>query len=189
MKGAIPSVLGMMYALSELVLSLLKRADRGESRVSDRGSLRLLWIVIMASVACAFSAAFQWPTLGMDRLAAPARALGVVVFAAGLIIRWRAIIYLGRFFTVNVAIRSDHRLIDDGPYRHVRHPSYTGAVMAFVGLGLCMGNWASLLLLTVPILAVFLWRMRVEEAALLQGLGAAYESYMRRTRRLIPFVY
>ena len=65
-------------------------------------------------------------------------------FVVGIAIRWYAIVYLGRFFTVNVAIAADHRLIDSGPYRFVRHPSYIGALMAFLGLGLTLGNWVSL---------------------------------------------
>jgi protein-S-isoprenylcysteine O-methyltransferase Ste14 len=55
-----------------------------------------------------------------------------------------AIVHLGRFFTVNVAIAANHRLIDTGPYRFVRHPSYTGALMAFLGLALCLANWVPL---------------------------------------------
>ena len=119
----------------------------------------------------------------------PATAIGAVLFAAGLAIRWYAIIYLGRFFTVNVAIASDHKLIDGGPYRFVRHPSYSGALLAFLGLGLCIGNWASIAIVAIPILSVFLWRIHVEEAALLLGLGDQYRRYMDRTKRLIPGVY
>ena len=61
--------------------------------------------------------------------------------------------------------------------------------MAFLGLGLCLDNWASLVILIVPVFLVFLWRMRVEESALLQGLGDPYRDYMSRTKRLIPAVY
>jgi protein-S-isoprenylcysteine O-methyltransferase len=90
---------------------------------------------------------------------------------------------------VNVAIATDHQLIDRGPYRYVRHPSYTGALMAFLGIGLALANWTSLAILVIPIFSVFARRMRVEESALLLGLGAQYRLYMDRTKRLIPGVY
>jgi protein-S-isoprenylcysteine O-methyltransferase len=114
---------------------------------------------------------------------------GAAVFAAGLALRWYAILYLGRFFTVNVAISRDHQLIDTGPYRFIRHPSYSGALMAFLGLGLCIGNWASLAAMLLPTLVVFSWRIRVEERALLGALGEQYFTYMQRTKRLVPAIY
>jgi protein-S-isoprenylcysteine O-methyltransferase len=182
-------MLGAIYGISEIALSLRKRATNKESHLADRGSLRLIWIVTCCSLFTAFYVGLSLPELNLGALAAPAQILGIILFVAGLALRWYAIIYLGRFFTVNVAIAADHRLIDGGPYRHLRHPSYTGALTAFLGLGLCIGNWLSIALILVPISSVFLWRMRVEEAALLQGLGDQYRSYMGRTKRLIPGVY
>ena len=182
------SVLGVIYVVSELGLSISKRAAAGAARVQDRGSLRLLWMVIVASVVLAFNAAQQLPAAAMNG-GSVLQVLGIVVFAAGLAIRWYAIVRLGRFFTVNVAIAADHRLIDTGPYRLVRHPSYTGALMAFLGLGLCLANWVSLALIVVPIFLVFLRRMHIEEAALLQAFGDQYRDYMSRTKRLIPAIY
>jgi protein-S-isoprenylcysteine O-methyltransferase len=187
--NALASILAAVYVASEFALSIVKRARSGKSRLADRGSLALLWIVISCSMFLAFSQKHETPQFDFRTLAVPATAMGVVVFVAGLAIRWYAIIYLGRFFTVNVAIASDHELIDGGPYRYVRHPSYSGALLAFFGLGLCIGNWVSIAIIAIPILAVFLWRIHVEEAALLRGLGNQYQSYMDRTKRLIPGVY
>jgi protein-S-isoprenylcysteine O-methyltransferase len=188
MTTSIASVLGLIYVLSELGLTVKKRAKAAETRDGDRGSLRLLWIVIVACVTLSFNLAYLLPAASMG--ASPAlRALGIAVFVAGLMIRWYAIVHLGRFFTVNVAIAADHRLIDTGPYRFVRHPSYTGALMAFLGLALCLANWASLAVMVVPVFLVFLRRMQVEEGALLQALGAQYRDYMNRTKRLIPALY
>ena len=188
MRTSAASVLGLIYVLSEFGLAVKKRAKVAETRDGDRGSLRLLWIVIVASVTLSFNLAYLLPAAGMG--AAPAlRSLGIAIFAAGLSIRWYAIVHLGRFFTVNVAIAADHRLIDTGPYRFVRHPSYTGALMAFLGLALCLANWASLAVMVVPVFLVFLRRMRVEEGALLAALGNQYRDYMNRTKRLIPAVY
>jgi protein-S-isoprenylcysteine O-methyltransferase len=182
-------VLSTIFTLSEIGLGIVKRARSGNSHLADRGSLALIWTVIMLCVMLAFSLKAKLTTLNFGVMLPAARALGVVLFCVGLAIRWYAIIYLGRFFTVNVAIASDHRLIDAGPYRYIRHPSYAGALAAFLGLGLCIGNWASVLVLTAPILAVFLRRMHVEEAALIRGLGSPYRNYMRRTKRLIPHIY
>jgi protein-S-isoprenylcysteine O-methyltransferase len=188
MNTSIASVLGLIYALSELGLAFKKRAKVEEMRDRDRGSLRLLWIVIVPSVTLAFNLPHLLPAAGMD--AAPTlRYPGIAVFVLGLTIRWYAIVHLGRFFTVNVAIATDHRVIDTGPYRFVRHPSYTGALMAFLGLALCLANWASLAVLMVPVFLVFLRRMRVEEAALLQAIGDQYRDYMNRTKRLVPAIY
>jgi protein-S-isoprenylcysteine O-methyltransferase len=88
-----------------------------------------------------------------------------------------------------VAIASDHQLVEAGPYRWLRHPSYAGALLAFLGLGLCLHNWAALAAVVVPVSVVFWRRMRIEEAALLGTFGERYRDYMRRTRRLIPFIY
>jgi protein-S-isoprenylcysteine O-methyltransferase len=188
MNGSIASMLGLIYVVSELGLGYKKRAKAGEARDQDRGSLGLLWIVIVLSVTLAFNMACVFPAAGMG--AQPAlKYIGTGVFAAGLTIRWYSIIHLGSFFTVNVAIATNHRLIDTGPYRFVRHPSYTGALMAFLGLALCLANWASLVVMMAPVFLVFLRRMHVEEGALLQALGDQYRNYMNRTKRLIPAVY
>ncbi len=182
------AALAAAYVLSEIGLSITRRASGGSARVADRGSLALLWIIISASSYLAFALSAK-ASLSMGALTAPGRAVGILLFFAGLAIRWYAIMYLGRFFTVNVAIASDHQLIDGGPYRHVRHPSYSGGLLALAGLGLCIGNWASVALLTLPTFLAFSWRIRVEEAALLGGLGSRYQAYMDRTKRLIPGVY
>jgi protein-S-isoprenylcysteine O-methyltransferase len=115
--------------------------------------------------------------------------IGVLLFAAGIILRWYSIIHLGRFFTVDVSIAAEHKVIDSGPYRLIRHPSYSGALLAFVGLGLYLHNWVSLFVLILPISLAFLYRIQVEERALTDALGQDYRNYAARTKRLIPFVY
>jgi len=114
---------------------------------------------------------------------------GCILFLAGLALRWYSIGYLGRYFTVDVSIAAEHKLVDSGPYRYIRHPTYTGALLAFVGLGFCFGNWLTTLFLTLPIMAAFLWRIRIEERALLDALGKNYRAYMKRTNRLIHRVH
>ena len=190
MNGTLASWLALLYMASEAALAFKKRARGGEAQLADRGSLGLVWAVIGISTFIGFNLAYSLPAARFGEAALPVMlALGVIFFIGGLALRWYAILYLGRFFTVNVAIASDHRVIDSGPYRYIRHPSYSGAIAAFLGLGLLLNNWASILVILIPTLGVFLWRMRIEEAALLAALGEAYRAYMGRTQRLIPALY
>jgi protein-S-isoprenylcysteine O-methyltransferase len=181
-----PALRGILYCLSEIFLAITKRSGQGTvSR--DRSSLFLLWAIIGFSILLAYFAL----TSRSGRLPHPHfwAFIGLFFFLGGVVLRWYSIFHLGRFFTVDVAIAQKHELIDTGPYRFIRHPSYTGALLAFAGFGLALGSWLSLLCLILPITAAFLWRIRVEEHALTEALGDSYRQYILRTKRLIPFVY
>jgi len=115
--------------------------------------------------------------------------IGYWIFIAGVLFRWYSIFYLGKFFTPNVVIQQKHQLIEAGPYRFIRHPTYTGALVALLGVTLTMGNLLSLLIIFIPIVSVMVWRIRIEEAALLEAFGEQYRNYMQRTKRLIPLIY
>jgi protein-S-isoprenylcysteine O-methyltransferase len=150
--------------------------------------LGLIWLVTLSAIALGIVAAHRlrgcalpWPNLVLG--------VGGGLLGLGLALRWYAILHLGRLFTTNVAIAADHHLVDTGPYRFVRHPSYTGSLLAVLGFSVSIGNWASLLIVFVPCCAVMLWRIHVEEAALSEGLGEPYRQYTQRTKRLIPAIY
>jgi protein-S-isoprenylcysteine O-methyltransferase len=180
-------VLGSLFGLSELLLALLKRSKEG-SISRDRGSLWLLWAVILACIGLANASVLLVPGLESAWLHT-IRLYGATLFVAGLALRWYSIIHLGRFFTVNVAIAADQRVVDSGPYRLIRHPSYAGALAAFLGLGICSENYLALLLLVLPVGLAFLRRISIEEAALNEALGTSYSAYAKRTKRLIPWFY
>jgi protein-S-isoprenylcysteine O-methyltransferase len=182
-----PGIIGPIIGLSEFALLLWKRSGGG-ARSADSGSLGMLWVVILAGVLVATLVAVNVPETYSEVLY-HLRALGAALCIAGLALRWYSIFYLGRFFTVNVAIAADHQVIDGGPYRFVRHPSYSGSLLALIGLGITYANWLSLIIVVLPVLAAFMRRIRIEEAALSQALGERYTQYMARTRRLIPGVY
>jgi protein-S-isoprenylcysteine O-methyltransferase len=179
------AVLGLIWLVVELCLT---RPSGLGATSKDHGSLGVLWLVEVVSIGLAIMAAYNFPDFGL-----PGRnvvyVLGVCVFVMGLALRVYSIFHLGRYFTINVAIATDHRLIDSGPYRFVRHPSYTGALMLYFALGLSLGNWLSVVVIFLPIFGAFWWRMEIEEAALIEALGEPYCSYMRRTKRLIPMIY
>ena len=185
---SVPLLLGVVYLISELLLTVTRRSRSRAGTKQDRSTLLVVWLVIMISVAAGIYVAKHWPAAALphDRSFMSA---GVALFVSGLLLRWWAIITLGRFFTVDVTIEPDHELIKRGPFRMVRHPSYTGVLLAFVGLALTLGNWVALLVMLVPIGAAFIHRMNVEENALSRALGPQYSDYMRRTKRLVPFIY
>ena len=100
--------------------------------------------------------------------------------------RWVAILTLGRFFTVDVAIQPGHAVVQTGLYRMVRHPSYSGLLIAFLGIGVTFVSWLSILGLLVPITLAVINRVVKEEQALLNSLGPEYAAYCARTKRFIP---
>jgi len=180
--------LGLVYLISEVLLTVTRRSRSQTGTKQDRSTLRVLWLVIMVSVAAGIYVATHWRTAALPHGQVFAVA-GVILFVAGLFLRWWAIITLGRFFTVDVTIEKDHELVERGPFRVVRHPSYIGVLLAFVGFALTLHNWAALLVTLLPIFAAFIRRMNVEEEALSRALGSRYADYMRRTKRLVPFLY
>ena len=107
----------------------------------------------------------------------------------GLAIRWMAIFKLGRSFTANVVIQRQQRVEKTGVFRFVRHPSYTGLLIIFAGIGLNTRSWVGLALVMLPIAVALLYRIHVEENALSEAFGDEYQSYCRSTKRLIPGVF
>jgi protein-S-isoprenylcysteine O-methyltransferase Ste14 len=181
-------LLGLVYLISEVLLTITRRGRSATGTKQDRSTLRVLWIVIAVSVTAGVFVAQNWHAGAMP-YARMFEVAGLVLFAVGLVFRWWAIVTLGRFFTVDVTIEKDHELVERGPFRLVRHPSYTGVLLAFVGFALTLRNWLSFLVVLVPIFVAFVRRMNVEENALTEALGNQYRDYIRRTKRLVPSVY
>lgn len=178
----------VLWVASEIGLAVARRSSDPGAASLDRSSLRALWITISLAVTAAVMLAGR--RAGAFGSRAPGWEItGVAVILAGLALRWWAILTLRHAFTVDVAVASDQSVIESGPYASVRHPSYTGILISFVGMGVLFRHWTSLFVLLVPITAALLYRIGVEERALQAGLGEAYAGYMRRTRRLVPFVY
>jgi protein-S-isoprenylcysteine O-methyltransferase Ste14 len=80
-------------------------------------------------------------------------------------------------------------VITSGPYRSLRHPSYTGILLIVIGAGAVWGNWLGLGVLTLMTLVGLVYRIHVEEKALLEELGERYRTYAEHHKRLIPFVW
>jgi protein-S-isoprenylcysteine O-methyltransferase Ste14 len=115
--------------------------------------------------------------------------LGAVITWFGLILRWWSFVTLGKYFTVVVMTSDDQAVVDHGPYRMLRHPSYTGLLLAFAGGGLMLGNWASTLGAVGVVLLGLIYRLRIEERALTAALGDRYRVFAASRARLVPYVW
>jgi protein-S-isoprenylcysteine O-methyltransferase Ste14 len=185
--GIIFIVVSVLWVASEIILSRTRRSQSTDIQ-RDKSSLRLIWITIAVAVTAGVVIGFQ--RIGyFGNGSIVFLAIGLILIVCGLVIRWIAILSLKRQFTVDVAITSNHRIIRNGIYRYVRHPSYARSLLSFLGLGLCFSNYISLVIIVVPLCAVFLHRIRVEEEALVQAFGKEYVDYCASTKRLIPGIF
>jgi protein-S-isoprenylcysteine O-methyltransferase Ste14 len=114
---------------------------------------------------------------------------GIALMAVGFAIRTWSVASLGRFFRLTVVIQDGHRVVNNGPYRYVRHPAYLGLIVIYVGLGLVASDWISLGIMVVAMTIALSVRISSEERVLVRALGGEYALYMRHTARLVPGVY
>ncbi|MDQ0191268.1 isoprenylcysteine carboxylmethyltransferase family protein [Alicyclobacillus cycloheptanicus] len=117
------------------------------------------------------------------------RWVGLVLMASGIVIRFSAIRQLGRFFSPLVNVAEDQQIIQTGWYRHIRHPAYTGGWITAVGIALSLRTWWGAVLCGVGLFLLYLYRIHVEEQALVDHFGEPYRSYMKRTKRMFPGVW
>ncbi len=179
----------LLWAFSPEFLIVSRARQRAAQPTSkDHGSLRVIMLGQWVGMMLAFPVAF------VKRLSVPTSALlpifcaGIATLVAGSLLRRHCFRQLGEYFTGDVQAHRDQPVIDRGAYRWVRHPSYTAGILMFTGIGLALGNWASLLVLVVTSAVVYAYRIRVEERALIAELGQRYVAYMRTRKRLVPFI-
>ena len=180
----------VLYAwlIFEVLVIVLTRTRRGEGKISDRGSLFVLWLSIMTSITAATWIGESRPRDFLVH-ASWVKPVCLSILTAGFLLRLTAILSLGRAFSVNVAIRSGQRVMKTGLYAWMRHPSYTGMLLMFFAIGLVQRNWISLAIMLVAPTAALLYRIHVEEIALREHFGDEYVQYCVNTKRLVPGIY
>lgn len=114
---------------------------------------------------------------------------GEILFVVGYAFTGYSIRILGRYYSTYVEVLPDHTVIESGPYRLIRHPNYLGQMLGAIGLGLALQSWVALLVLVIFAGSYFAYRIGNEEAFLVAEMGNNYVNYMKRTKRLIPFVF
>ncbi|GAA1932084.1 methyltransferase family protein [Streptantibioticus ferralitis] len=178
-----------VWVAAETVLQI-RQLHRSESTERTEWlSLLLIPVLIVGGILLSGPVRHAVPALSYSTHSVAVRIAVLVVAWAGIAFRLWAIIALGRFFRGTVHIQHGHRVVSTGPYRWVRHPAYSGMLLAALVLALLMGNAASWLVFTACCLIALGYRIRVEERMLLDALGEEYRAYAARTRRLIPGVW
>lgn len=175
-----------VWASVEASLMLRDLARGKGSTARDRGTRSLLVVGWLVAFGGALWLAEQFGPESGWRLGRWHAVAGLLVMWIGLAVRVWAVIVLGSAFRTTVEVDAGQLLVDRGPYRLVRHPSYTGILLIAVAYGVTLGNWLSVVILLVIPLGTVLRRIAVEEATMTEVIGQPYIAYKERTKRLMP---
>jgi protein-S-isoprenylcysteine O-methyltransferase Ste14 len=166
---------------------IVRRAQRSDS-AKDAKSLQVIvfgmWVAFFLAFPLAWVPSLQFPTHRVGIFF-----LGIAVLVSASLLRRHCWRMLGPSFTGDVRARADQEVITRGAYAILRHPSYTAGILLNTGIGIALGSWAAALILAVTSLAVYSYRIAVEERALLATIGEPYRRFMSTRKRLIPFLY
>ena len=178
-----------LYGFFEILMSLRQRLKR-EKGIVTRGDKASIWL-LMILIAVGYFLAFRigMTTIGRIYHWNTFFAIGAILSVAGLIIRIKSISTLKQHFTYTVTEIEDHELIETGFYKFIRHPGYLGQILIFLGTAISFSNWLSIVLMIIPVLIGYLYRIRVEEKFMIRQWGQKYLNYQKKTKRLIPWIY
>jgi protein-S-isoprenylcysteine O-methyltransferase Ste14 len=172
---SLTAALFVAWCLSEVAISLINVVNRlsRRARVEDHLSFLDIWLALMVTVALAMITWLSRHSMAGFGDAEALRPLmgwlGCACLIFGIGIRLAAVATLRAQFTTAVTIVAQQRIVDSGPYHYVRHPAYLGLLLSLLGLGLCSGNWISLVVAVGLPLTAVVYRIHVEERALLLG--------------------
>jgi len=191
----IAGLLILVFALAWLMMELSQysqQRERPRQGVTRVGSVLTWRIAVLACAVATNVALYVAPHVvpgATIRAGAAVFAVGFALMLAGAVLRGWSFKTLGDYFTFTVQVSGDQRVVNAGPYRLLRHPSYAGILLICVGFGLASANWVSLAFVTVLPLALLLYRIHIEEGALLSTIGDRYRDYAVGRKRLVPLVW
>jgi protein-S-isoprenylcysteine O-methyltransferase Ste14 len=178
----------VIWFVPELISTVTQNRARN-AETHDGASGFVLMISIFVGIFLGLQTAFSARQFAISGYRPLLFGAGVFLILTGVALRWYAIWVLGKYFTRVVSIQTGQTVVEKGPYRFIRHPSYSGAMLSFLGFGLALSNWLSLGLVVLGTAIGYSYRVQVEEQALINGLGQPYRDYMQHTKRFIPFVF
>jgi protein-S-isoprenylcysteine O-methyltransferase Ste14 len=184
---------GLLLLIATLGWGAMEASHAGNrraeaTRARGPGRAWAVWPFLIAATVMLYLAPRLIPGAA-TRPGAAAFAAGMVILLAGLVLRGWSIKTLAEYFTATVMVSPGQLVVTGGPYRLLRHPSYTGLLLAFTGLGLASANWVSLAAMVLLPLAAIVWRIHAEEHALMSALGDRYGAYAAGHKRLIPLIW
>ncbi|MGU3374542.1 methyltransferase family protein [Chryseobacterium sp. M5A1_1a] len=181
------SISMVAWFLSEFLYKNILKSNKEDKKDQDKSTLNILWLAIPFSIgaAIAISKLTTLPIILENWILY----VGEAFILIGIIFRFIIIRSLGKYFTVDVTIRQDHKIKKEGFYRYLRHPSYAFSLLTSLGLGLYLNNWLSLIFAFVPPFLAFAYRIKIEEQALVEQFGEEYIEYRKKTKKLIPFIF
>ena len=176
-----------LYGFFEVFMNIRQRSKSNVTTSRDKGSLWLLYSLITVGYALSFSIGatkigriYYWDTFF---------AIGMTLIVIGFIVRIHSILTLKQFFTYFISKVENHKIIETGLYKFIRHPGYLGQLIIFIGISISISNWLSILFMMIPVTLGFLYRIKVEEKFMVEQLGEDYLNYQERTNRIIPMLY
>lgn len=180
-------LISLTVILSGIYVNFQRRSNESDKlKVATDNTLLIFRIAVPVSLVASIVIYFtRWGAFEFN----PSIYLGFILVVLGLSVRWYSIRSLGRSFQVNVTIMKDQQLIQHGIYKLIRHPSYTGLLLYYIGLGLIMHNYISIFILLFGPLYAVAMRIRKEEVFLADHFGEDYTEYCKSSSRLIPFIY
>ncbi|MGZ7135258.1 MAG: methyltransferase family protein [Methanobacterium sp.] len=177
----------VIWILSEIVgVTIIPRIRRKGVKIESRD--RISGSVIFASIFISIIISYYFAANSIAMLPGWTYYIGISLMILGILLRQWSIWVLGRFFSGVVGVQENQKVIDRGPYAYVRHPSYTGALMILVGIGLAVQSWGAVITLIVLFAIAYGYRIYVEEKAMISQFGDEYIQYAKRTKRIIPFI-
>jgi protein-S-isoprenylcysteine O-methyltransferase len=180
-------VFSYLYAIFEISLTFQQKKKVIATTAGDKGSLWILYGFITLGYILAFTSATS--TFGRIHHWNILFGFGFTLVMIGLAIRVHAISTLRQHFTYSVEKIQNHKIIQSGLYRYIRHPGYLGQLLIFNGISISLSNWLSVLLMLIPVLMGYFYRMSIEEKFMSENMGDEYEAYKASTKRLIPMIY
>lgn len=157
-----------------------------EKKSSDRNTV---WLILIVSALGQIVSLIEWAYFPANQTTKGWMIAGAFLLISGTVFRLYAIHVLGKYFSATVQIKNEHKIISIGPYKFLRHPSYTGAYIAMLGSAIFLESIAGVIIFGIGMFFVYSLRIKTEEQTLINRFKEEYLNYKQSTYKMIPFIW